>query len=775
NLDIAVGTIRSSGSNSNGLFWDNVGGTLTASVDTTILNATTNGIEIQNTPSGATFDFGAATRVTTTGTGDGINLFTWDGTSATFGAAVISDAGNDGIELNRINSGTINFEATNVGFGAGILPPNDDGVKIQDSAATFNFNSLQVETDTTTGNGGNALLGTNNAGATVNVPYSSLSNLIADAGACIDFNNPISGGVTNLNIEFNTCTTTDSTNHGFRIGDGAGTLVAIRNTINIDMRVGASNNPILIENTTTTTINLADGIGATNVVTLSQRLVDGFRVDGFNGTNLIVGDYNDNGLNSTSGSSIKIQNSSGNITFRSTDITNTVESTPRMVDANLFPTNDLDDGHGIFLLDNTGTFRVLGTGFQGDGGLILDISNGSAFFSRPAAVEVRRANFSSVDLDVTMDVTANLSGPAVRIINPLPGSTNTVNNMTVQNIADRAGAFELRTNVNIDGTTLNLIDFDARSYVDPQASTVQVALSAGTVGTLTFNMTGTNSAATTGANCIIGNEGTVLFFARSGTLDLLVDSCRIDGPAPAGGDGFRVSANGIGAVVNADITNNFLLNVASVGIRLNAGTSSSGGTLNANVDNNTIDTSGGGIAWSGGGGGANFENSRVTISNNTLSNISAVGMSILMSSGYTGTFGDIRVLNNSITSNSEGILVGDGSGTSVLRLLLDNNTVTSATDDAIFVLPNTNIQITITNNILTGDDNDIDFTLNGGSTLCSDVQGNTFNNAVAADGFYSFNFGATTYQLTASSQALTTVIGAAPATVPDGTCELPTP
>ncbi|MEL7436567.1 MAG: hypothetical protein AAFN11_21685, partial [Chloroflexota bacterium] len=122
----------------------------------------------------------------------------------------------------------------------------------------------------------------------------------------------------------------------------------------------------------------------------------------------------------------------------------------------------------------------------------------------------------------------------------------------------------------------------------------------------------------------------------------------------------------------------------------------------------------------------------------------------------------------------EGILVGDGSGTSVLRLLLDNNTV-SATDDAIFVLPNTNIQITITNNILTGDDNDIDFTLNGGSTLCSDVQGNTFNNAVAADGFYSFNFGATTYQLTASSQALTTVIGAAPATVPDGTCELPTP
>lgn len=280
---------------------------------TTSISNAESGIAIQNSVSGATFDWNTTTVSTTTG--DGISLVNNAGASITFNSLNIVAAGaglmatGGGLVTTTGSGGTVSAAA-----GAALTL---DGVTV----------NLSFDTLDSTGSSAEGINLTNLAGGSSLTVTGDVT--VTDAGGAGIRLSSAAGADMDVNLQ-GLITVTNAGSEGLRVDQtGAGSSLQF-GAVSIEDR-----------NTTGVLIDNAEGAIAFAELTISNP-------------------------KGAAGYGIRIEDSAADITLLNLTVTDTQTSIAQLNDGSGNPTNE-GDGDGVFLHNNTGNLTI-------DGGSILDVS-----------------------------------------------------------------------------------------------------------------------------------------------------------------------------------------------------------------------------------------------------------------------------------------------------------------------------------------------------------------------------------------------------------------
>jgi Ca2+-binding RTX toxin-like protein len=653
-LAVTLASISSTGATADGIDLTGMGGSLTVSGGTTVSNAGTTGIHVQNSTAGANFNFGNTNVAGAAGTGVDLASNVGNITFADLdingdvGARSLLAVGNTGTLTST--SGTIVQDGGGGGFaisGATTLNMALDSLSVSNTGST----GADIS-----GVGGSLTVGTTTITSNTLVGVQVRSTV---AGSTMDFGN--------------TSVTGSHTAAAVRLGVTAGVDGNAGNIVFDDLDIANSGNPGVFAtgNTGTTTISAGTiSTGAGNAINLTSNTGGTFNLGGGTG-DVDITTTSGTGFNATGGATINVTGASNtiqtatgqvlnwsgvgigasNATFASLQSTGTVANTAvalNNVDGNTF---------------NGGAVTVAGTSGATSDGIRIDGGSSSAFNFSSATIS--NTGDDGIDLNgangaVTF-TTVNINGDAGAGIETT-GNTNAIaiNGGTIGNTNDPAGI-----GVDVNNGTGN-INVDATINKTTAGHVVEV--SGRTAGTVDFNGNITSNTAGGGIDLTSNTGGTTRF---DGGMTLST------GANPA----FNSSGGSTGATLvvtdPAGATNNTLttttgtaLNVVDTTIgaeHLTFQSISTNGGANGIVLNNT-GTSGHltvtGTGTTDGTGGTINNTTGDSISLTSTQDVSLSNMNITNSQGrgINGTSVNGVVLENLNISESGNSTAGNGEG-----------------------------------------------------------------------------------------------------------------
>lgn len=713
-----------------GLQFDNADGTYTFSSAVT-LNGGDAGIDIMNgsdgnftfsdapitNPSGAAFlvnggggTISHAGAISKTSNGRLIDIQSRTGGSVTVSGNLSSTASGTGILLQSNAGGTVEFSGvTKTLLTAG------DAITITNCAGSFtNFTNGGLAITATPGKGIDAA----SAGSlTVSGAGNSVTAILRPA---LDIDDATLTGT------FASLSSTSSTTQGLNLTNLlANSTLTVTGTTTLTAPASVGVNIDDVE--ASSVLNFAD-FGVTN------RGGHGIFIRDFDGTSLTVGDVDiANGLG-VGGNGVHVQSSSGAITFASLDISAT-NATVNRTDGggDGIPDNETDDGHGVRLIDHTGSFTVTGDGTQGDGGTVQNIEGDGFSLVRSGGLNLDEMTINNIG--TTNQATTTVDNAGIFAVDLI--GTNTIGNSTVSRFQDGSVGGGASRGVSITNNGVSFTSFTSTdtTYFNDNSllgdDAIQVVTSGTVTGALTVNSAFNLGNISNNSEFFqVSGHGVQVVQNGGGTLTTTIsDTTFRDTIAPGGFGGIDLASAGSGIMSNS-VDECLFLALYPGGVN-NSGvvTFSAGGTVDfeGTVNNCTF---GSGTQRTSDGRGAiraatdvtgavtDFD---ITITNNTIDDTDREAISILprgqavptangqeMDIAITGnTIGATTAVANDAGLGREGIEFIASDDAKIVNLLLQNNTVINFVDSS------------------SGESVDID--ANGSTTVHAIVLGNTFN------------------------------------------------
>lgn len=691
--------------------------------------------------SGSTLDLNILNTVATPNTTllsnnleDGVNGFiTGNGSTVnlTLDGARVDDNGDDGLDFNLEDQGTLNlvFNSTN---NQGTIHGNgDDGVAVRavgagglaDTPATLTFNGIEFSA-----NGGQSVdLNPQGEappaprdGGSVNLIFNNsvvnnfdITNIIVD-----DPNSPVSLHFNNTSIAMNPT----GPGIGFNVSNGGDFTLSLENlTISGNGAAGIAGvvdgvNPGDSNDASTATL-IFKNINVTN------NAEEGFELDITNGGQVTYTNSANYSNNGTSGnfSGMRVQVTDPNSSFNGTFLTSTASNNTKdgfefivsndgNFTANMDTTNaNLNVGDGIHLdASNANNVDLILTGL----GTRL-LSNGDS------GLDVVASNLTSLDLGLTGLASGNTTGDAMSIVlddiatgtiigrpvgqqSTMNGIDISITDSTFTNIA--FDALVGNNNTAGDGVVFNLDNAQIGNFDSNGLSTSNNLRG--------FVVNATNGT-TISSGDILGTGGLVSSNTNQGVL-LNVDDSNVNFDLRNsriqnnGAQGVRADVLN-GGIFNGELTGNtisgnqigvdFVQDITGGAMNVSIGNATLGNLINNNTDqgaslefnaplgstfgirNTTFGTSPAGAIRVQANNNTGLNNS--TISGNTISNRGdgdATDDAIFVEFNDTAKTFNFNIANNTISNSTNGIDI-DVNGTVVngVRLAIDNNTVSGST------------------------------------------------------------------------------------------------
>lgn len=687
--------------------------------------------------SGSNFGTLTVSETTLTGTGRLFNLNN-GALAGSFVGVSTSAATGDGITLTNVG-GTINFgPATIVGVGAGSF-----GLNITASTATMTFNGLTV-TKTASGTGVNI------DGSTGQITTGALSVSTASGTGLRAFN-----ATGSLNVASGSITATASpallVDNATLIASFASLSSTASTTVGVSLANLSATSNVTVSGSTTISAPTGVGLVIDDVesgavitfanVNLTNRGAAGITIRDLDGSLNFADVDIPNALNA-GGNGVLVQTSgglatsSGTIRFASLDISGTNAVTNRL-DAGGDGTPDAEthDGHGVKLVDHTGTFTVTGDGPQGNGGTIQDIEGDGFSLIRSGGLDLDEITINNIG--TSNQSAASVDNAGIWAFN-LVGS-NRISNATISRFQDGSvGGGSARgvsvTNDGVSFTELRIVDvtfFNDNSLLGDDGiqvvtnNTVNGAIFVGSA----FDLNNVNN---NSEFYHISGTGLHVIQNGSGTLTTsIADTTFRDTITPGGFGGIDLASAGSGVMSNT-INHCLFLDLYPGGVN-NSGviTLFASGTVDfdATVSNSifgsatqrTSDGRGAIRASTDTDLAATVTDFDITITNNTIDDTDREAISILPRGGAvpiaSGRSMDIVISGNVIGQTTavandaglgrEGIEFVSTESAKLVNLTLTNNTVRNFVDSS--------------------SDETIDIKVNDATSLNAYVAGNTFS------------------------------------------------
>jgi VCBS repeat-containing protein len=741
-------------SSGTGLQFDNADGTYTFS-GTVTLNGGDAGIDIVNgsdgdftfsnapitSPSGAAFVVNGGNGVISHGgtiakntTGRLFDIQSRTGGSVALSGSFVCTTLSTGILLENNSGGTLTFSGTIKSLStaaAALTVTNGTG-------STTSFTNGGLDITTTAGAG---ILGTSPGTLVVS---GSPNSVVATGGPALDVDNGTLQG------EFSTLFSETSSTQGLDLSNLSGT-----STLTITSSITA---------TSPSGIGLRiDDVESGAILSLGDYMVTnrgshGIFIQDFDGTSLTFGDVNIANALSVGGNGVHVQTSGGGatsvgaITFASLDISAT-NATVNRADAggDSAPDNTTDDGHGVRLIDHTGTFTVTGEGTQGDGGTIQNIEGDGFSLIRSGGLDLDEMTINNIGS--SNQAVATVDNAGIYAYNLV--GTNHISNSTISRFQDGSVGGGLSRGISLtnDGqsfTEMRVTDvtfFNDNSLLGDDAiqavtyGTVNGALiveSAFALGNVSNNsefyqisghavqvvQNGGGTLTTTVHDSTFRNTitpggfgGIDIASAGSGIMSTSIDECLLYDLYPGGVNNSGViTLYGAGTVDFDATVNNCIF--GTTGER----TSDGRGAIRASTDTDTVS--------------ALVTDFDITITNNTIDDTDREAISILPRGGAvpiaSGRAMEIIITGNDIGQTTavandaglgrEGIEIVATENAKLLDLTIENNAITNFVDSSsdesidIDINDNTSANITVRGNT---------FSQSGASTDSVDISSNT--------------------------------------------------
>jgi hypothetical protein len=713
-MAMSFGSLSSAGTNAErGLDLTNLSGSFAVSGSTSLTNPTATGIRVQNAATGTTFDFGAAT--ITGAAGDGIDLLT--GNDATFTFDTLSVTTSSGAGLLANSSGTVNINST----GATINATGGPAVDIASTTGQTNgaggwtFNSLSSSSSATDGIRLVSL--TSSLTATTCTISGS-----ADIGVEL-FNNAGTIGI-------NGGTVGSVTNNAVEINGGAGNITISANitnssgrSVNVANRSGGTVNIAGTINDTGTGINVASNTAGTTTFSGSSKVINtgtsqavtvatnsGHTIS-FTGGGLDIDTTTAAGFSATGGATAVTVEGTGNIINSTTGTALNVVSTTIGGNGLTFQSLSADGGANGIFLNSTGTnagLTVTGTGAAATGGTIRNMTGGDGTTSGIGIYlnQTRTISLSWMQLNDHQNFAirgVNVTGftLADSVINGSNGTSTAADEGCVS-FDELLGSASFSNNTISGGFEDNIVVTNTGGALD------RMKVLGGTIG-LNHNN---------------GNDGILVESQSSAVFKISVI-----GVSFLGARGDMVQCNCLGtSVMDCVVQNNSFNNTHPNIVSGGGGITISGGSATSNI-NMTYNVSGsepGAQTFSGSNGNAitaNYVAGAGTVTGTIRNN--AVGVSGVEDSG--SVFGS-------------GISVG-ASQKVVHTVTIDNNTIREVGFGGIDVIANVDVGFNAT--IINNNVNQMGkfgfaalTAMFGGAgtetgTLCMDIRDNIFDNSAA--------------------------------------------
>jgi hypothetical protein len=634
------------------------------------------------------------------------------------------------------------FQAVN--DGAGNHPAAGDNIFIYESATDYvgpvtllsgqrligqdATASLSSITGLTPPSGSDPLPTTNSANATI-----ARITSVTDGGINLGQNNHIQGltvgdtttsDITGTNFGTLTVLDTSLTGTGRALNLSTGTVGATFDKISStnSPTTGISLTSIIgtLTVTGTTTIDNASGVGISiaSLVAIPSGTSVSFgttNINNRNNTGILINDAdNTSGISfgattianahNVGGYGVRVQNSSADVTFASTNISNAKQTVAETLDVAGFPTND-GDGDAIFLTGNSGSFNSNGGTITNSDGEGIDVRNSS------------NLNLTNVTIDLPGLASAASIGHGIRAIN-LSG-TGTLTNTTITRFDSASGV-----NVTRDGFRIVNVNTDLTMTIaggnftnSPRGND---AFSAEAQGTSNMTLNVQNNGAT--PSLFTGLFGDAIdvrtVTGSTGTVNVNVSNSTFQNAAASGANGIQLTPFGGPATVNYNITGNTMVDIGRLGINAGlinmtvGGAVAPGPSLLGTISGNILENSTGrrGISIIA---DTSAQQLKANIDNNTLDRLPANRNGIVVSSRNSVPSSDVLITNNKmgqkagfvglVGGSAEAVLV-ETQGTAVTRTLIDGNTITSnATVEVVRVraINTSSLSATVTNNSIT--------------------------------------------------------------------------
>ncbi len=661
----------------------------------------------------------------------------------------LSDTGT-GVSITNNTSGTIAFTGTNKTINTGTNP----AVTYTGNGASFQFIGGNLDIDTTSGAGINAtgntgafnVTGTNNTiNTTTGTPLTVSNSVIGTLGltfASITGTGAAANGIVLLNTGASGAfTVTGATNLGTAAGTGpTGTAISIVNH---------------------------DGGISFGTVDIQRRGSTGIFLDDITGGTATFGATTIPNQTGAGGYGIRVEDSSADVTFASATISNTVQ-TDATDDANSDGIPD-DEGNGdaIFLIRNSGFFRLNGgslTNLAADG-IDMRASSGDLRVTGVLIQGIGLTSASGVNVDDTGISVRDLQGNLV------------VRNTQIQNFhgqndggGNEHGVWVVQTNTSFGTIELDNVDLDNDAVTGVEGGN---GFEIRTTGTVNGNVKIHNGSSFTD----LSGEGVDFQLNSAGTLNIEIANSTF-GPSiqdPIPGDGTILAAlNGISwaqfgsGTVFMNIHDSTITDThtANANAGMITGTAQGSSKLIARIANNIIDgdalqnlTGRAGIYITAGNTGVASDAPTqfdVDITGNTINETDDDGITIdVRGSAMHNATANVSVTNNIMgnvnpvaeRAHFEGmrLRVRDSESTKTVNFLFQGNTLINAgnsvgdeTLDMKVESANNTLNATVVSNTITNTDtgtspavafraqSGFSGTTQGG-TLNLDVRLNTFN------------------------------------------------
>ncbi len=721
---VTLSSVTSNGG-THGILLDEIDGVFQVMGATTINNATTAGVVIDNGSNalGVTATFNGL-NIDTSGAGEGAGLVV---TRAVTGITAVNSTsgtittGDDAaIDIRNTGAGTLTLgstlsSVTVSGATEGINLENTGGGTLNGSLNSGNGGSITSTTSRgvdLAGISASVTVGqtiTNAAGRSIEVTgqtsgTNTFNDIINDTGLGMNFSGSTGGSTTltgnvTLNSGTNTAlTVVNNASHGVTFS-GTNTDIDTTSANAVDVSGGGT---LAFNSTGTNTINVTSGIG--------------FQADGA-GTVTVTGSSN---LTTTTGIAVDIQNT----TIGANDVTFESVSAGAGTNNNAITINNTG---------STGGFHVTGVGStNGSGGTIGNRTGADGSTTQGNAISL--TNTSDVQI-ANMNLSGTYSNHAIL--------GNTVSGLALTNVrvtgtsgtsvtADEGG-------VELNGITgiLNVTNGTYGGGIEDNFAINN------TSGSLTANFSGVSFTANNAAS---GDNGLQFVTSGSATGNLNVNSSTFTGGrsvmlfADIGGSGGG-SVN-IGNTSSNSFTQNQVGLVGGGAIEVLATGTGNNATINANIRNNNILAGTIGTNFFAGdtivtGTGSGFSGTfNLTLDNNQI--------------GTSGVEGSAAAVTPVGSSQGDSGIVISSNGDGIINALVNNNRIFDYNDNGLEIMYDAegaavpdvggSVNLTITNNQISdavgvsGLARGSIFVLGGGSSpgdevdVCFDVRSNTLNN-----------------------------------------------
>jgi uncharacterized repeat protein (TIGR01451 family) len=514
---------------------------------------------------------------------------------------------------------------------------------------------------------------------------------------------------------FSQLSTTGSPLHGIRLQGLTGTGVTVSGP-NVTTDVNAPAGSGIVLKDSPVSFSFAD-------VVIDSRGATGIVIDNVDGAAVTFGDANIPNQSNATGYGIQVQNSTADVTFASSDISNTVSSSAQ-TPANTAsgPPTNAGDGDGIFLSSNTGSFTITGTGAQGNGGSFAGIAGDAIDVRSSADVSVSKVTITAPGGDGFQAY--NLSGNSAILQSTIADVQSSRAGIEWYGDAAAGSGSLTVSSTQIDGVaaaTAN-IGILVETRTNSHTATLLVDDVGGAAGDMVIE--GFNGSAVVVASGAQGGSGTVYSTLQGATVR------NADGLNGQNGITHGMNGNSNLTVLIDDVV---VSNVMRFGGTLGAIAFGNGagatGLLSATVtDTQITDSNQAGITAAPQGGAMDYD---VEFSGNTLNDIDSDGIRLRSDFGASG---EASIRNNvlgvtTIVGGATGVGLGHG-----MDLRVRDGGLSDAACGGICPTP-TFTALVENNTVRTGNDQEaVDIDIEDAATANVTVRNNTFNNTAFAAG-----------------------------------------